>query len=1322
MSNQVNLNLNPQNIIILNNNNNMSNLKVYNKITKRNIRLFKSGTNKPTKYIINALKKNPNALKLINPTKQQINNLVLPNGYGLNLNNGNVMKIWKGTQQKAKYFNKDLKKQLKNNPQGVKLFITNKIYNDRTGRLIKKKNLLTKKGKVRKRYKDLYIFNEGKIIKKPKTSFNDISGVITRSGGLNKSIIFSTPQTQISNIDEFVKTIRDYANTKVPYDLRTRKNRKVKLRFNNEFRIIPIDKLDNLQEYLTDWKGKTWGSNTTDISPENLDMGWFRLVYIGSGKSIGGGKNRSAFKSKYWKTDNAPSKNNLCFEANLNRGCKLGKVAKTIRKEMIKFSNGDIKEKETIKLHQIEFYENHFKICINIWEDTPHIKTIEKEINGIYESVDIIKPNLIRESNKTYDNEINLLLKNEHYAFIIGKKLRKGELSEKQILKLEELDKEYESKKRKKLEKYKWWKEQKKILTKEEYDELVKKHKGSGMKKTKFKELAVFFDIETVFDRNDVNYLKCYSCAWFVWDMDKPFKYDEEIHLKECYYYQENGLIKLLHFLLCPPKDCRYKPIGFNNSRFDNFALCEEALNQGILRNAFFVDGSILYNVVEGCSPTWDTCRFLPPMSLDKACKGFNTNPKKQKDLINHYEIQCYFERNGMKGLKKLLDNNNDLVKYNKLDVLCLCDLTQKIRNSFLKMTGEDVFKKYTISSFGWAYGLKLWKKNNYKILPPRTYEDDCFFRESLTAGRTQSFYGKIDLKMPLAMCDIKSLYPTVMGNYGSLGSPNYCPYPLGEYRRTKKYIEKRLGIYEVYINHQNTKWKNENVLNNAFKKLKLKYGYDLYRKYAPCVIPLRQKDKPLNWFYRGEMGRTFEEYEKNENKENRKVLTSVDIEVLRNATGDKNCVIIYEGVYWEEQDTEIFKPYLEPFKKGKSKQDKLKSDRKKLIKEKGIIKNNILINDGEIREIMIKEYGEDYNEAERETNKASLNCYSGKLLEKLHAEKQGIFTTKKFLEWEQNENISNLDILDFGRGFCLVSGKLDLNEVFTTMKKVKPCYLGMFVYSYARRLMYEKVLNNYIVFYIDTDSACMPYFEWNRMIEDYRGKGFIDTGDFGCMEEEVMGKDEFGKDIPAERLIAISPKNYLVENLKCEKLSKRKFKGVRKTDYYLPLSYFHKNKDKAVEIVRNLSQDNIRRFRECKCCIKCINEYMKDKNMNCKNCKNMNSLLRKCYTTEMFEYLVRGDKIVVFCSMINKIKYKIGGMVDWKHKEHFKKNGYDLNAVKMNEVFKFYKHKHKDKICLSYENNKGSDVVYNDGLREVDEKELIECFKLKQQYLAKII
>lgn len=1274
-------NLNISSQINSNYNINMNQLKVFNKNTNRYLNLYKKGT----KTI------NQNVKKIL---KDDYNKVVLPYGFSIDKISKRVIPLFSGSQNKI---TPRFRKLIKENPNRFKIFLGDNFYNFNTGRIIKKDLIYKKNGELRKKYENI-VQKNGKIIKKPSGNYT-MGNVITRNNGLNKSYIFRNPNATISNIPDFINVIKNSVYSQIPFNLLTRGNIKILIKVGESFRYIPFEDIDSLSEYLTNWAEKEYGSDASEIRPENIDFRFFRPTFIGN--ELSGGANRAKCSSEWFKTDNAPSKNNLCLEAQLCRGLKLKMYPKILRKEMIKKHKYLIQEGEKINLKLLHLYEEYLEVKINVYEDKPHYQTNE-------EGETILEPNLIRKSKKFYKQSIDILLKDEHYCLIIGKKIQKGKLTEKELKNMKKLGFDTSIKSNNKTLNFykelytKFIKEQQELKkdysqdkwnaykNSEVWKEKWTKYKEENKqpKKKKLKEIAVFFDIETIFDINDDNFLKCYGGAWFCWDMEKPFEYNEEKHLKETHYYGEDCLDKFVRFLLEAPEGIKYKPIGYNNSRFDNFALCEKALEFGVLKNSFFVEGSILYCVIEGCSPSWDCCRFLPAFSLDRACKSYKTNPKKAPDLINHYEIQCYFEKNGMKKLQELLFKNENLIKYNKLDCLSLCDLTLKMRKGLMEMTnGQDILKSYTISSFGWKLGEKYWKEKriqgDYEILPPENYIDDCFIRESLTAGRTQSFYGKIDLKMPLCMGDIKSLYPSVMGNYGSKESPNNCPYPVGKYFHTDDYMEGKLGIYNVDIIHQKCKWENEEEIFKQFKIIEEKYGYNLYKKYAPCVIAERSKDKPLNWFNRGLI-------------ENR-VLNSVDIEVIRNATGDKDCIKVKGGIYWKESRTDIFLDYLDPPRIEKSKQDWNKD------------------NDPE-----------NYNVAKREGSKLLSNSFSGKLLENIHCEIQELFSTKKFIELEEDD-IQDLDIIDFGGGLSVITGKKDCEEVYDAMKSKKPSYLGMFVYSYARKLMYNKLLRKYINLYMDTDSCCMPKSEWERLNKDYEGKNFVDTGEYGCIEEEVCGKDSNGKMIYADRLIAIAPKNYLVENSKCDYLSKRKFKGIRKTDLWLPLDYFGKvdyivNKSgkkivnpkcKAVLKVRNLSQNDIRRFREVKVCNECINNVFNNKSC-CKCCKKYSDLMKKAYTTEMFEYMVNDRPIVVFCSMINKIKFRYGEKINWDFTD--KLNG-KLDENVMDIIFKSNQKKDKTKISLKLDKDEEGEY-----LETFSEREIIDSFKLKQQFLAKIV
>lgn len=531
---------------------------------------------------------------------------------------------------------------------------------------------------------------------------------------------------------------------------------RVVLKFGNQFRTFRkdqiMDKSNTQFEEIVDNYTDRSGSERVDNMPQlqismgNLDKSFFQLR---TAPKMRVGHQRVKCKARYWKTNQPKTSDNHCLEGAIRTFLGLSTRTKDMRKDIMKITPNVYNESK-IDIALFDIYEDYYKINIKVYEDTPHY-------NGLVDEA-----NLLRDTNKNYEKTMKLLFHDEHIYYITGKHLQIKECNKLQT-------------KLKKLEK-------------------SKLNEIAQIKQSEVKRYLVAFDIETIFDKNDLNFLKCYSVSWFIWEEDKPFHYLEDIHTKEpyCFYARgEHCMEKFLNFLIKQPKNVIYKPIGFNNSRFDNFVLCDYALSQNLVRDLFYVNGSILKCEIGGGSGVWDISRFLTG-SLDKCCKSFGTNPKKQPDLISHYEIQVYYEKYGWNGLNRLLDNNEKLVLYNKFDVICLIDLTQKLRKTFETLWGKDIMDFMTIASMSYSKLRGIWKEKQLTILSANSFEDDLMFRGSLTAGRTQSFYGKYDMKMPIAMVDVKSLYPTTMGSYGE----NDCPYPYGEYR----YVEKKKKANSVYI------------------------------------------------------------------------------------------------------------------------------------------------------------------------------------------------------------------------------------------------------------------------------------------------------------------------------------------------------------------------------------------------------------------------------------------------------------------------------------------------------------------------------------------
>jgi hypothetical protein len=149
-----------------------------------------------------------------------------------------------------------------------------------------------------------------------------------------------------------------------------------------------------------------------------------------------------------------------------------------------------------------------------------------------------------------------------------------------------------------------------------------------------------------------------------------------------------------------------------------------------------------------------------------------------------------------------------------------------------------------------------------------------------------------------------------------------------------------------------------------------------------------------------------------------------------------------------------------------------------------------------------------------------------------------------------------------------------------------------------------------------------------------------------------------------------------------------------------------------------------------------------------------MREVMKKTYSTEMFEYLVRGEKIAIFCSMINRIKYKIKDLVEWEYSDRL-----DNNEISLADFEFIIKNEKMDKsiknpICIKFNVDSREADEYFESMRnhydiigsmnicekektkmmndwfcknrkfkEVDEeRQLCESFKLKQVFMVKII
>jgi hypothetical protein len=652
--------------------------------------------------------------------------------------------------------------------------------------------------------------------------------------------------------------------------------------------------------------------------------------------------------------------------------------------------------------------------------------------------------------------------------------------------------------------------------------------------KPDLKLLYLFFDLETVYDKSRLYKLTPYSSSWYIHDPNDEFVYSEEV-LNNCQFrYGDNCVKDLVEVIKSCPEGYTYKIIGFNNSRFDNFFLAEESSNDGGLGFLFYVNNSIL-NMKINKHTTFDLCRFLNT-SLANACDSFKSNPVKLEGF-NHTIPQQAFEDG---ELDKWIQDNFELIrKYNKIDVLALCDLTMKFRGEINELIEGDLTDYMTIGQM--SYDI-FNKGKTVDIPPPLNYTDDLFIRRALTAGRTQSFHGKLNMRGDFRMVDVTSLYPFVMKAFS---------YPINEYTKTDVYVEDKLGIYSCRIVHQNLQWVNRD---------KIVFPEGLETEYAPTVIPLRVEDKPLNWTYRGEQYCN---------------LTTIDIDSIRKYGGE---VEVFEGIYWEDSSNEVFNNYIEPFMNMKNEQDVFKNDN-----------------------------SDSYNPALREVCKLFLNSLSGKVIQRnFNTTSKCIFgnyrdALEQYDEFVDKIEPDSLTIDKYGKLLFLAGTFKDETDIYKS--SAKPSYLGVFIYSYARRYMYDTLLSRYCVLYEDTDSAAMSLVEYNRL-EEEQGNLF-GAKKFGNLDEEVGD---------ATRIITIAPKCYMVHNPTDEDKCKLKFKGVKiKTDTYSVI-------EDGQFILNDGSRISINGL---------TSEIIRDK-LNTE---------KKCRTIEMFEDIYNGKDIGIFSSQLVKTR-----------------------------------------------------------------------------------
>lgn len=407
-------------------------------------------------------------------------------------------------------------------------------------------------------------------------------------------------------------------------------------------------------------------------------------------------------------------------------------------------------------------------------------------------------------------------------------------------------------------------------------------------KKTPKNVKILVYDIETIFETVK-GVLMPYAVGWYIFDVNRSDADFSQEEAKMAFGF--DCMEELVKEIVQADESTKYIITSFNGARFDNFILAQALAKREKLSDVFFTSNQIR-DIRTGNHHTLDLCK-LCPMSLDAACKGFQTQPKKVEGFNHNLPQREYMNGDFDAWIR---DNKQELSEYLNCDVLSTCSLAIKLVKNLKDITGINPFLEGigTIASLSWSAfqnHLFIKERETREECSPKAAKDletDKFIRKGIIGGRTQNFEhaGYMTNNEPLYMIDEVSLYPSAMSGANKEYMPEsilYGQYPVGEEVATTEYMAGYLGIYNVKIISQP----------------------------SPNIVPLREEGKPHNWSFRGEI---------------KTIISNVSIELIRHHGGE---VEVYDGIYYPKKSDTMFKSFLEPIIVIKSQEDKNKDEGK---------------------------------------------------------------------------------------------------------------------------------------------------------------------------------------------------------------------------------------------------------------------------------------------------------------------------------------------------------------------------------------------------------
>lgn len=636
-------------------------------------------------------------------------------------------------------------------------------------------------------------------------------------------------------------------------------------------------------------------------------------------------------------------------------------------------------------------------------------------------------------------------------------------------------------------------------------------HKGASPSKavssnTNKPKYFLVFDFETYFD--PIAFIIPYSFCAMLYNEDgealETFfatnvygvmpQFFEVLHNMNQRYGGRNGVLTIL---------------GFNNSGFDNFLIMK---NIGLiqqdnpLKSLLIANNRILTMNIFGAKII-DLLRFLPPTTLKDVAKAFKTDTA--KGSFDHNRIQTLAET----SMNAIIEGRNDadvnvfhnwieenkpeLKEYNIDDVKATAEVFFKLRKAVHEVTGIHLESTITISSLCYTYWQKTTGYSDIDLLSMNLCDgvdiSDKVIRKAIIAGRTEVNVG-----------DGPDTKFEIHGRFRMKDAKSLYPYamkdnlyPVGkpkliEITSLPEDTKLDFGVYQVTI-------QQKKGVTNIIPDLRHRYEDYEYHDGED-----RAKEDSYDWKSKVEMRSIW--------------LNHIDIEQIIKYHGED--AVRFEGpAYVWTETAKVFQSYVENLYKLKQEQDVFKES-----------------NDPS------------YNPALREASKLMLNSLSGKMLQRNFNRDTKLINRGDEQKLQDFLNThTNCEIQQIGSQ-QLVSGddELKLNKF--------PQIIGIYIYAYARKHMYDSIFSKYRALYTDTDSALLTKDDFNDFVTNYPEQQ--------TDERQLLGS--FSDDCPwVDYAIILATKSYF---LRFEEGGyKACLKGIRKGSYW------------TTENLDKLSQEEIR-------------------------------------------------------------------------------------------------------------------------------------------------